>query len=463
MLGRLPRAASSMPVLRDRLANRRGAVAVVLVLELGARGVGLVQPLAARHVVDGVGSARNLTGPIAVLGALAVVGLLFNYVAYRQRGKLSERFVLDLRKEAARRTIFAPVPVVESRSAGDILSRIGSDTTLVQHTVVKALVDLVVVPLTVVAGIVLMLFVDLSLAALVVGLLALAAVVELKVFGRLVRNTERGQQHVGAMTGVVHRLLPALRTVKASSMEHREAESFDREAGSAYRAGLRAAKTGALADTVAYASVDLTFLTVLAVGVLEVSAGTVGVGDLVAILLYVVYIQDPVESLTESASRFSEGLAALRRITELLELRPETEALPPRAHVTGRPRKDGCAPGRYLRLDQVSFSYEGREVLRDVTIEARPGLTVLVGSSGAGKTTILSLVERFVEPDRGRVLLDGVDVREFPLPDLRRRVSYVEQEAPLLGDTIREAATYGIDGLDDGELQRVLASVGLDA
>jgi len=454
-----PRRASPSAALRERLAARRGAVAVVLLLELGARAVGLVQPLAAREVVDGVGAAGGPGGPIAVLGALAAVGLVLNYLAYDQRGRLSEKLVLDLRRTAARRVVLAPVPAVASRPVGDVLSRIGSDTTLVQQTVVKALVDLVVVPLTAVVGIVLMLFVDVFLASLVLGLLAVAAVVELGVFRRLARDTERGQQHVGAMTGVVHRVLLALRTVKASSMEHREAESFDREAGSAYRAGLRVARTGAWADTVAYASVDLTFLTVLAVGVLRVGSGAVGVGDLVAILLYLVYIQDPVESLTESASRLSEGVAALRRITGLLDLPAEAEVAA---------RRPGRAPGaragardRLLRLDHVSFGHGDREVLRDVTIEARPGLTVLVGPSGTGKTTVLSLVERFVDPDRGRVLLDGQDVRDLDLAHLRRRVSYVEQEAPLLGATIREAAGYGVDGLAEDGLRRVLASVGL--
>jgi ABC-type multidrug transport system fused ATPase/permease subunit len=88
-------------------------------------------------------------------------------------------------------------------------------------------------------------------------------------------------------------------------------------------------------------------------------------------------------------------------------------------------------------------------------------VTVLVGPSGAGKTTLLSLLERFAEPDRGRILLDGVDVRELDLSELRRRISYVQQEAPLLGATIREAATYGADGVDEHRLGRVLAAVGL--
>ncbi|MFD0485867.1 ATP-binding cassette domain-containing protein [Saccharopolyspora spinosporotrichia] len=114
-----------------------------------------------------------------------------------------------------------------------------------------------------------------------------------------------------------------------------------------------------------------------------------------------------------------------------------------------------------MRFDQVWFGYGDQPVLRDVSIEAVPGLTVLVGSSGAGKTTLLSLAERFVEPERGAVLLDGADVRDLPLAELRGRVAYVQQEAPLLGATIGEAATYGVDDVDEERLRRILESVGL--
>jgi len=447
--------------LRRWLSSYRGPLAVVLVLELGARAAALIQPLAARQVVDGVTDGGSLTGPIAILGGVALIGLCFNYLGFYQRGKLSERFVRGLREAMARRIVGAPVSCVEATSTGDVLSRVGADTTLVQQTTIKALVDLIVVPLTVVSGIVLVLSIDLFLGAMVLVLLAVAAFAEARVFRKVAVDTEHAQVHMGAMTGVVQRILLAFRTVKASRTEQAEIESFDRHAESAYRANVRAARTGALADTVAYAAVDFSFLVILAIGVLRVSTGGVGVGDLVAILLYVVYIQEPVEALTGSASRLSEGVAALRRIADLLRIPQESETLHPAAAPVNAPSADAAAGTRSVRVDYVSFGYDDRQVLRGVSIEARPGVTVLVGPSGAGKTTLLSLVERFIEPDRGRILLDGVDIRELDLSELRRRISYVQQEAPLLGATIQEAATYGADGVDKHRLGRILEAVGL--
>ncbi|GAA1288515.1 ABC transporter ATP-binding protein [Saccharothrix xinjiangensis] len=455
-----PRREPAFATLRNWLAPYRGLLAVVLVLELAARAAALVQPLATREVVEGVQNSEDLITPIAVLGGVALVGLCFNYAGYRWRGRLSEQFVLGIRRAMVRRIVGAPVSRVEADSSGDLLSRVSSDTALVQQTTVKALVDLIVVPLTVVAGIVLMLTIDVFLAVMVIVVLAVATLAEGWVFQKVSEDTERAQEHVGAMLGVVQRVLLAFRTVKASRTERQEAESFDRHAESAFRAGVKAARTGALADTVAYAAVDFTFLVILGIGVIRVSTGDVGVGDLVAILLYVVYIQEPVESLTGSAGRLSEGLAALRRISALLRMPQETDegAREFAPSPAGSPSRDVA---RSVRLEGVWFGYGEDPVLRDVSIEARPGITVLVGTSGAGKTTVLSLVERFVAASRGRVTLDGVDIADLPLAQLRRRIAYVQQEAPLLGATIREAATYGLDEADDERLWQVLRSVGL--
>ncbi|MGW0522106.1 ABC transporter ATP-binding protein [Crossiella sp. NPDC003009] len=452
----LPKARWSWSTLLGGLTPVRGALVVVLVLQTGARAAGLVQPLIAREVVDGVEAGNGLVGPVIGLGVVALIGLVLNYLAFYQRGKVSERFVCDLREAVTRRLVGAPVPVIEQCPPGDVLSRVGADTTLVQQTTVKALVDVVVVPLTVIAGVLLMLYVDVFLALLVIGLLSTAALVEARVLRRVVTRTERAQEHLGNMTGSIQRVLRAFRTVKACRAEQREVESFSRHARSARKAGVRVARSGALADTVAYASVELTFLVVLAVGIFQVGSGRLGVGDLVAILLYVEYIQDPLESLTGSASRLSEGMAALRRTTGLLDLPQEPSSETPANPVPVVPGAD-----RSLRLEHVWFRYGERDVLRDVTIEARPGLTVLVGPSGTGKTTVLSLAERFVEPDRGRILLNGTDIRTLPLADLRRHIAYVEQEAPLLGDTIRQSLTYGLTDVNEHRLWHTLSSVGL--
>ncbi|MFI1830822.1 ABC transporter ATP-binding protein [Streptomyces sp. NPDC020412] len=438
------------------LAPFRFVLLGVFLLQLAAHGTALVQPLVASRVVEGVQEGGSLVGPVMVLGSLAAVGMVLNYAGVYVHGRVGESFVLRIRSQLARRIFGARVSKVESSSTGDVLSRVGADTTLLRQTVISSTVELLIVPFTLVIAVVLMIVIDPALAVTVVVMLAVTTVVETWAFRRVSEQTERAQGYLGAMTGVMQRALLAFRTVKASRTEKHEADAFDKEAHGSYRAGVSAARTEAVADTAALGSVEITFLLVLGVGAIRVSAGEMNIGDLVALLLYVVYIQEPVGSLVTSASELSEGLAAARRVDELLQLEPEA---PPAARAAHRTSAPDAEPG--VRLERVTFGYANRTVLKDVTIDAPKGLTVLVGPSGTGKTTALSLIERFVEPDGGRILLNGADIHEMDLSELRGRVSYVQQEAPLLGATIREAASYGAPDVDPDRIAVVLKSVGL--
>ncbi|MGW7550275.1 ABC transporter ATP-binding protein [Streptomyces rimosus] len=448
------RSRSSLRVLVSLLRPFRWVLVGVFLLQLAAHGTALIQPLVASSVVEGVRENGGLWGPVTALAVIAVVGMALNYVGVYVHGRVGQRFVLRVRNDLARRIFGARVPEVEGASTGDVLSRVGADTTLLQQTIIRSTIELLIVPFTIVITEVLMLLIDPLLAVLVIVMLTVATVVESWAFQRVTVQSEHAQNYLGAMTGVLQRVLLAFRTVKASRTEKAEAAAFGKEAEGSYRAGVKAARTEAVAETAALGSVEVTFLLVLGIGAIRVSSGALSMGDLVAILLYVVYIQEPIGSLVASAGRLSEGLAAARRVDELLQLPPEATAPHAATPADGRP-----APG--LRLDGVTFGYPNREVLRGVTIDAPVGITVLVGPSGTGKTTVLSLIERFVEPSGGRVLLNGTDIRELDLAELRGRVSYVQQEAPLLGATVRDAASYGVDDVDPVRLEKILDSVGL--
>ncbi|MGH7867543.1 MAG: ABC transporter ATP-binding protein, partial [Candidatus Dormibacteraceae bacterium] len=181
-----------------------------------------------------------------------------------------------------------------------------------------------------------------------------------------------------------------------------------------------------------------------------------------AFLLYVTFLDGPIETLSDAFIEFAEGLAAVRRIEVLRTLPIEAEAMPIRVSTIERAdwHKESVPE---VRFDGVWFGYHDEPVLRDVSFVASRCLTVLVGTSGAGKTTLLSLIERFVDVDKGRVLLDGVDVRELDRDQLRRRLAYVQQEAPLLGDTVHEAMLYGVPNSDSVDIEGALRAVALDS
>lgn len=451
----------SLRVLWRYIRGMRRFFAIMMLLELVGDAAALSQPLIARWVLDELKAGGSLSGPLVVLGGLAVVGMVLTGTCTFFLGRGALRIVANLRSDLVRRTLGGSVATVERRPVGDFLSRTGTDTTLLGDTVGEALVRSAATPLVIVAALVLMGTIDPLMLGVVVGLLLITALGEM-IAGRRVREaTEQTQGRVAAMTSALHRALIAFRTVKASGTERAESDRACAEAEAAYRAGRRAVRVEAFLQMLAAVSVDLTFLAVLAVGGARVAAGSLGVGDLVAFLLYVIFLGEPIDSLAFTIPQLAQGLAAVRRIEVIRSLPLEAEELPSRVRTTERAGRSGPSPE--VRFDRVWFGYDGRPVLRDVSFAACRGLTVLVGPSGAGKTTLLSLIVRFADVDLGRVLVDAVDVRELDRDDLRRRLAYVQQETVLLGETIREVMSYGVPDPESADMRGALRAVALDA
>ncbi|MCO5991913.1 ABC transporter ATP-binding protein [Actinoallomurus rhizosphaericola] len=454
----------SLRVLWRYVHDMRWFLAVMMVLELVGNAAALSQPLIARWVLDEVKAGGSLSHPLMVLGGLAVIGMTLSGTCTLFLGRGALRLVTNLRCALVRRVLGGSVATVERRPVGDVLSRIGTDTTLLGDTVGDALVRSAATPVVVLAALVLMGTIDVLMLGVVVGVLVITALGEMVAGQRIREATECTQGRVAAMTSSMQRALIAFRTVKASGTEQAESDHACAEAEAAFRAGRRAVRVEAFLGMLAAVSVDVTFLVVLAVGGARVVSGGIGVGDLVAFLLYVMFLGEPIDSLAFTIPQIAQGLAAVRRIEALRSLPAEAEELPSRGRGTERATRTASngGPAPEVRFDGVWFGYDDRPVLRDVSFAARRGLTVLVGPSGAGKTTLLGLILRFADVDRGRVLLDAVDVRELERDKLRRRLAYVQQEAALLGETVREAMLYGVPSPGSADVRGALRAVALD-
>jgi ABC-type multidrug transport system fused ATPase/permease subunit len=451
----------ALRVLWGYLRGMRVLLGCLLVLELVGSATALAQPLVTRWVLEQLQVGGSLVWPLVVLTVLAVVGLVLAGTGTYMLGRNAMRLVARIRSDLVAKVLGTTVGAVERRPVGEILSRVGSDTTLLEQTVGGALVRAGSAPLAVLAALALMGMIDLPMLAIVVVLLALTTLGE-KVAVRMVGEaTREGQEHLGAMTSALHRVLLAFRTVKASGTEGAERLRIDAEIEATYQAKRKAVRAEAFLDVIATASVDVTFLAVLAVGATRVAMGNLGVGDLVAFLLYVIYLREPLETLSFALADLAEGLAAVQRVEDLRDLPVESTTPAQQTPARHPAPPDGADPE--VRFDHVWFGYGERPVLRDVSFAAPRGLTVLVGPSGTGKTTLLSLAERFVDVQKGRVLLDGIDVREWDRAELRGKLAYVQQEAPLLGDTIREAVLYGVPDTESVDLDAALRAVALDA
>ncbi|MFF0175061.1 ABC transporter ATP-binding protein [Micromonospora profundi] len=445
-----------LPYLREH----RGTLVVVGLLSLAGAGASLTQPLLTRSVLDRVTDGQGVSGLVAVLVVLvllgAAIGGLRNYLLQRT----AEGLVLTTRRRLAAHLLRLPITEYDSRRTGDLLSRVGSDTTLLRAVVTSGLFETVTGAVMVVGAGTAMVLLDpllFGVTLLGVGLgLGFAAT-----FARRVRALARAaQERVGEMTSAVERAISAARTIRASRAEARETETVAGSAREAYSAGLRVARVQAVVGPIGAITVQGAFLLVLGIGGARVAAGAITVGDLVAFVMYLFFLALPLAQVLNAYTQLQSGLGALQRIEEILAVPAEGAAdRPTPGGATATPRQ----PAPMIEFDRVGFGYPGgQEVLHEVSFAVPAGTrTALVGPSGAGKSTLLALVERFYEVSAGAVRIDGTDVRELPRDVLRARLGYVEQEAPVLAGTLRENLLITTPDATDERLHQVLDEVNL--
>ena len=425
---------------------------------------GLAEPLVAKFVVDSLGQRWSLLGPIALLTGLLVGGALLNAAGAYLLGRTAESVVLTARQRLVGQMLRLPVGIVDQLKPGDLLSRVTSDTTLLRSVTSSGLVHSFNAAFFLIASIVLMAMLDPVLLGLTLAVLALNGVAVLVVVPRIRRATERGQAAIGGMGSVLERALGAFRTVKASGAEDQEITTVGEAAQRAWRRGVEVAGWTALLEASAGFAVQLSFLAVLGVGGARVASGTLPVSSLIAFLLYLFLLSEPIASLVNGATQLQAGLAAMVRLRGVQQLPMEPEARPGSAL---RPSSSGPAPAS-IAFNEVWFRYrqygdDSPWVHRDLTFEIPPGgTTAIVGPSGGGKSSIFALLERFYEPQNGTVAVDGQDVRSWPLPELRAMIGYVEQDAPVLAGTLRENLCLATPDAPEDDLNTVIALTRLD-
>ena len=440
-----------LPYLREH----RRALLVVAAVSLVGAAAALAQPLLVGRVITAVEAGDAVAPVVAVLVLVLLAGSLLGAVQQYLLQRTAEGVVLSTRRALVARVLRLPVAELDRRRTGDLVSRVGSDTTLLRAVITSGLVEVVSSVVIVVGAVVAMALVDLVLLGVTLAAVAVGMTAGISVARRLRALALASQERVGEMSSAVERALSAVRTIRASGATEREVATVGASARAAYDAGVRAARVGAAISPVVGVAVQGSFIAVLGVGGYRVAAGALTVADLVSFILFLFLLVMPLGQLVSAFAQLQLGLGALTRIEEVLGL-PEEDPGPPAAPA-GRPQ----AP--LLELREVSFAYpDGTRVLEGVSLAAPRGTrTALVGPSGAGKSTLLSLVERFSDVTSGAVLLDGVDVRDLPRAALRARLGYVEQEAPVLAGTLRENLLLAAPHAPDDELVAVLGAVGL--
>ncbi|MDX2390010.1 ABC transporter ATP-binding protein/permease [Streptomyces sp. DK15] len=463
--GGATKAGATRSLLDHARPHRKALIAGAALSALGGVS-GLAQPLVAKSFVEALAVDGSVTRQVLLLALLIVGGALTSAFGMYAVERAAESVVLGARRRLIARLPRLRVADLDRRPPGDLISRVTADTTLLREAATNNLVDTLIGSVTLIGMLVLMAWLDVVLFLAVLGVVVAIGGCTALVMPRIARASKEAQEALGELGSGLERLLGAIRTVKASGAEQRESAVLDGSARDAWRAGLRAARWGAVAGTSSGLVVQLAFLTVLGLGGARVANGSMSVASLIGFLLYLFYLVGPVAQLASGISGLQVGTAAVRRIHEVLELTPEEgEAELPSAR-TAREGDTTHEGGAGIVFRDVVFRYreDGRPVLDGAGFEIGPGgLTAVVGPSGTGKSTLFALLERFYDIDSGSISVDGRDLRDWNPAELRRTIGYVEQDAPVLAGTLRDNLMLAAPGASPDELRHVMEQVRLTA
>lgn len=500
-----PRA--SLRQLLPFLFEHTPVLVAVAVLSVFAAAATLAQPLVVGQVIERVQTGGALGTLVWVLLALVVASSIVSGIQHYLLQRTGTAVVYSSRRRLVAQLLHLPVKEYDARRTGDLVSRVGTDTTLLYAVLTQGLADSVGNALIFVGAVIAMLVIDPLLLLLILVVVGASVGVVGFLSGRIRRATQAQQEAVGQLASGVERAVGSIRTIRAAGASAREEATIEQTARGAFQAGLQVAKASALVVPIAGIALQLSLLVVLGVGGFRVASGALSIAQLVTFVMFLFFLVQPLGSFFGAITSVNQALGALGRIQEVLDLPTETadddaiatsvQAARPATDLTGpietlgdllatrdapaiefrdvrfaypdavvRARRDAEAEAARtladVHADAVEVHGADGDVLRGVSFAVPRGARVaLVGPSGAGKSTTLSLIERFYDPDGGAVLLDGTDVRRIDRARLRAQLGYVEQDAPTLAGTLAENLRLASPHADDAACERVLRAVNL--
>lgn len=467
-------AAGPPPQTKARLADllplitrHRALLATAVLISLVASVATLVQPLVVGQVIQRVGSGE-LLGPMvwALVGLIVASGVLTGVQHYLLR-RLGANVVLGARRDLVHRMLRLPVKEYETRPVGDLVSRVGTDTTMLAIVISQGLVDLLGSVLVFTGALIALLLIDPLLLGVSSVVLA-GSVLAVTLLSKQLRTvTVEQQKHVGMLAASVNRALTAIRTIRAANATGRETDRIHEHARRAWRANLDVARIAACVAPVSGIATQVALVTVLGLGGAQVAAGRLTLVDLVQFIMFLFLLVMPLGNVFTAIASVSQALGALGRIQEITQIPLEREKR------TETSEDAEVSTSTEISFSGVSFTYSTADAvagedgaaartLGDVTFDVRRGSRVaVVGPSGAGKSTLLALLARFYDADAGTIRVDGRDIRTLDHETVRARLGYVEQDAPVLSGTIRDNLLISAPDATDAECRDVLAAVNL--
>ncbi|MBO9704266.1 MAG: ABC transporter ATP-binding protein, partial [Arthrobacter sp.] len=454
----VPDSRSRMAILWSFARPHRGKLTFALALGAATVAMELASPLATQRVLDALGVGQQFVAPLVLLICLLILGAAVTCWQAIVLGTIAEDVVFETRRGMVQRYLRARLLPLVQRPAGELVTRVTSDSVLLREAVSTSIVGLVNGSILLVGTVVMMFILDLTLALATLVAIALVAVVFAVLMPSIADSQDRAQDSLGRLGGSLSTTLRAIKTVKATTAERSQETLLVSHAANSRRHGLRAVRLEAAVWSVGWSGIQAATIFVLCFGAMRVASGELQLSTLIAFLLYVMGLLGPVTELGQNLTSLQAGVAAAGRIREVQSLPVESDSVT----APGGWRSD-AAPA--VALDDVHVRYhpDGPAVLQGVSLSIPPkGHTAIVGPSGAGKTTVFSLILRFIDAEKGRISLQGAPYEALSKTEVRQTIGYVEQDVPTLPGTLRENLTFGSTSPSAADITDVLREVRLE-
>ncbi len=418
---------------------------------LASSGLNVLPPYLFKSIVDDVLISKN----VFMLNIICVsVFLIFGLKAittYYQKylmNQAGQSVVMDIRTDLYDHMQRMSLKKIYASRIGELMSRITGDVATLQSIVTGTIVDLLFNLVTFIGMFAFILYINWKLTCLIIlvlpivaGLLSLAA-------KKLRKAAHNVQEHLADITATAQEAFSAIRVVRSFATEDSELERFKKANRENYDALLNAVSVQGVSSGVIEAFLILALCIIFWFGGQSVINGSLTPGELISFTGYIAFMVQPIRSVMNQMSTLQTGIASIERIFDMLKSPIEESALTDGGISTGRLTGS-------VAFEDVSFSYEdGQTILKNINLNVKAGERIaIVGPTGSGKSTLVDLIPRFYDPDNGRILIDGHDIRELSLRDLRRQIGIVPQECILMKGTIAFNIAYG---LEDASMEKII-------
>jgi ATP-binding cassette, subfamily B, bacterial len=432
------------------------ALTVALIAVLGETATDILEPWPIKIVVDNILQAKPIRGwlggavtelfgdnaysvinfAVAAVAIIAIVGAVSSYFEKYLTTSVSQWVGHDLRRTLYHHIQRLSLAEHEESRSGDLITRVTSDIEAVQDFINSALLGMLVNVMTLLGMIGVMFWLDWRFTLIALSVSPVLFVVVYYFTRRIKKASRAVRKKEGELLSIVEEVLTSIRVVQAFAREDYEQQRFETESLANVEAGLQARKIKATLSPVVEVIVAIGTCLVLGYGARRALAGELSAGVLIVFLLYLGKMYKPMRDLSKMTDTVSKAVVGYERIQEVLEIESDVRDLPGARRA---PKFKG-----QIAFDKVAFSYGDKDVVKDVSFTIEPGhVAAIVGPSGTGKSSLVSLIPRFYDPVAGTVSIDGTDIRKYKLKSVRDQISFVLQDTLLFRATIWENIAYG--------------------